>query len=413
MRVSRWVAVLAVFVIVLTAANANAYESVPSWGDPSIHYGSRFYELYGDLSASGLQGIDGRPAYLNRWEAYFEDFVSKETKQLNKYDVYNIQEVNEGEDFTDKRGYGLVPLKENVVKDFVRYANGNPDFVWSKVKNYNNVTQKGYYVLNGTMSYVSMAHLVELSGGAFDRLQSRVQDNPGAINGTVWFQTSPWPKITSAVYDGKEARITFTTFGLNSLHRPRVTLTNGVDKLEHDFGYTSKSTFNATWAFPAREIERLGSPEKLRVVVEDGYGRTAEAKLDVVLNGVDYYVLPMSTPLKVTMFADDQSVPYRINIGFARRDNLDTQVPYHIKITGPGGTVERDGVVMERNKPLMIPYNLNVTGPCTIKAEIWPVQKDLEINPKDNTYTIQIVVERLKHPRTGPKEPQIHVELGG
>jgi len=387
--------------------------AVPSWGDSAIDYGAQFSRLYGDLSASGLQGIDARPAWLNRWEAYFVDALTGQTKNyLDRYDVYNIREITETDDFNDRRGYGLLPQREDVIKAFVKLANGNPEYVWHEVSRYNNVTQKGFYAIN-EIPYISMNRLVELSGGAFDRLQPRVTDDPSAINGTVYFRVTPWPQITSAVFDGKEARITFTTFGLNSLHRPRVTLTNGVDKLEHDFGYTSKSTFNATWAFPAREIERLGPPEKLRVVVEDGYGRTAEAQLNVALNGVDYYVLPMSTPLKVTMFADDQSVPYKLNIGFARRDKLDTQVPYNIKITGPGGTVERSGVVMERNKPLMIPYNLNVTGPCTIKAEIWPVQKDLEINPQDNTYTIQIIVERLKHPRTGPKEPQIHVELVG
>jgi len=408
----RVMGLLALVVTLVFSAVAVA-APVPSWGNPEYPYGAHFDRLIGDLSPSGLAGIDTRPVFLNRWEAYFEDFVTKKTNYLDRYDVFNIQEVSETDNFTDRRGYGLIPLKEKVVKDFVRYANGNPNFVWDKVKNYNSVTQKGYYLLNEIMPYISMAHLVELSGGAFDHLQSRVQDDPGAINGTVWFQTSPWPKITSAVYDGKEARITFVTHGLNNLHRPHVTLTNGVDKLERDFGYTSKSTYNGTWTVSANELKRLGQIEKIKVIVEDGYGRTAEAQLDVVLHGVDYYVLPMSTPLKVTMFADDQSVPYKLNIGFARRDKLDTQVPYNIKITGPGGTVERSGVVMERNKPLMIPYNLNVTGPCTIKAEIWPVQKDLEINPKDNTYTIQIVVERLKHPRTGPKEPQIHVELGG
>jgi len=410
MRVSRWVAVLAVFVIVLTAANANAYESVPSWGDPSIHYGSRFYELYGDLSASGLQGIDGRPAYLNRWEAYFEDFVSKETKQLNKYDVYNIQEVNEGEDFTDKRGYGLVPLKENVVKDFVRYANGNPDFVWSKVKSYNNVTQKGYYVLNGTMSYVSMAHLVELSGGAFDRLQSRVQDDPGAINGTVWFQTSPWPKVSAAI-DGNTVRISFVTYGLNDLHRPRVTITNGVDKLDRDFGYTSKSTFNGTWSVPLSDVERLGSLDTLKVVVEDGFGRTAEASLKA---GVDYYVAPFREPVRIKMFADEQTTPVRLNIAFSRKDSQTTQIPYKITITGPGGTVTKTGTNLKRNEPFFVPYTINVgPGTHTIRAEIWPQPSSLEANPQDNTTTITVIVEKLPYPKTGPKEPKIHVELVG
>lgn len=402
--------VLSLAIMLGSTANAAA---VPSWGNPAIDYGAEFSRLRGDLSASGLQGIDERPAWLNRWEAYFVDALTGQTKNyLDRYDVYNIREITETDDFSDRRGYGLLPQREDVVKAFVKLANGNPEYVWHEVSRYNDVTQKGFYTLNG-VAYISMNRLVELSGGAFDHLQSRVTDDPGAINGTVYFRVTPWPQITSAVYDGQEARITFVTHGLNNLHRPRVTLTNGVDKLERDFGYTSKSTYNGTWTVSANELKRLGQIEKIKVIVEDGYGRTAEAQLNVALNGVDYYVLPMSTPLKVTMFADDQSVPYKLNIGFARRDKLDTQVPYHIKITGPGGTVERSGVVMERNKPLLIPYNLNVTGPCTIKAEIWPVQKDLEINPQDNTYTIQIVVERLKHPRTGPKEPQIHVELVG
>lgn len=132
------------------------------------------------------------------------------------------------------------------------------------------------------MPYISMAHLVELSGGAFDHLQSKVVDDPGAINGTVYYNVTPWPKIASAVYDGKEARITFTTYGLTDLHRPKVTLTNGTDQITRDRGYTSKNIFNDTWTFSSDEIERLGPPEQIKVIVEDGFGRTAEAPLQVL-----------------------------------------------------------------------------------------------------------------------------------
>lgn len=275
---------------------------VPSWGDSRIPYGYHFSQLRGDLSPSGLAGIDERPAYLNRWEAYFnESLVSKRTlNYLDKYDVYNIMETNEGDDFSNRRGYGLLPQKEDVIKRFVQLANGNPDYVWNIVKNYNSVTQKGFYLLN-YFPYISMNHLVELSGGSFDRLETRVQDDPGKINGTVYYNVTPWPKIASAVYDGKEARITFTTYGLTDLHRPKVTLTNGTDKVEKDYGYTSKHIFDGTWTFSADEIERLGPPEQIKVIVEDGFGRTAEAPLQVLTQPL--------LPQNQQPGASDQSTP--------------------------------------------------------------------------------------------------------
>lgn len=273
--------VLSLAIMLGSTANAAA---VPSWGNPAIDYGAEFSRLRGDLSASGLQGIDERPAWLNRWEAYFVDALTGQTKNyLDRYDVYNIREITETDDFSDRRGYGLLPQREDVVKAFVKLANGNPEYVWHEVSRYNDVTQKGFYTLNG-VAYISMNRLVELSGGAFDHLQSRVTDDPGAINGTVYFRVTPWPKITAAVVDGDTVRIEFVTYGLSSdLHRPRVTITNGVDKLDRDFGYTSQPTYHGTWTLPASEIARLGSPEQLRVVIEDGFGRTAEAKLEVLV----------------------------------------------------------------------------------------------------------------------------------
>lgn len=125
---------LLALVVTLVFSAVAVAAPMPSWGNSEFPYGAHFDRLLGDLSASGLAGVDERPAFLNRWEAYFEDFVTKKTNYLDRYDVFNIQEVSETDDFTDRRGYGLIPLKEKVVKDFVRYANGNPDFVWDKVK---------------------------------------------------------------------------------------------------------------------------------------------------------------------------------------------------------------------------------------------------------------------------------------
>lgn len=283
MKALRPLSLLSVMVFCFVAFATSALAAVPSWGDPKIPYGQQFSRLNGDLSPSGLSGIDARPAYLNRWEAYFnENLVSKKTlNYLDRYDVFNIMETNEGDNFDKRRGYGLLPQKEDVIKKFVKLANGNADYVWNIVKNYNSVTQKGFYLLN-YRPYISMNHLVELSGGSFDRLENRVQDDPGQINGTVYFNVSPWPKITSAVIDGDEVQISFVTYGLNDLHRPKAIITNGSDQIEKDFGYTSQHIYNGSWTLPVGEVERLGQPDRLKVIVTDGFGRTAEAWLQPI-----------------------------------------------------------------------------------------------------------------------------------
>jgi len=98
---------LLMLVVSLILTNTAFAAAVPSWGDPSIPYGQRFDRLVGDLSRSGLAGIDERPAILDSWEAYFVDVVANKTLDyLDKYDVFDIQEVYEGDEFTDRRGYG-------------------------------------------------------------------------------------------------------------------------------------------------------------------------------------------------------------------------------------------------------------------------------------------------------------------
>jgi len=227
----------------------------------------------------------------------------------------------------------------------------------------------------------------------------------------VYFNVSPWPKITSAVIDGNTVRVSFTTYGHTDRHRPKVMITNGVDKIERDYGYTSLKIYNGSWSVPLSDVERLGPPDTLKVVVTDGFGRTAEASLKA---GVDYYVAPFKEPVRVKMFADETTTSVKLNIAFARRDSQDSQVPYKITITGPGGTVTKTGANLKRNEPLFVPYNFNVgPGTYTIRAEIWPQPQSMEANPQDNTTTITVIVEKLPYPKTGPKEPKIHVELGG
>lgn len=131
--------------------------------------------------------------------------------------------------------------------------------------------------------------------------------------------------------------------------------------------------------------------------------------------GVNYAAAKYHDSYHITMDYDEASKKVSVQPIFNRIDNLPTKVPYVATVSGPGGTVKKEGSNLAKGQMLTVPYSFTVYGPGTYKVQlqIWPVPKELETAPENNTSTITVIVERLPKPEPPPDEPKIHVELGG
>lgn len=213
---------LALVVGLLPSASVFASSNVPSWGDPNVVYGTKFSAAIGNFTQSGLAFGESRPVKLYRWQAVFTDFTTGQvTSALDRYDVFNLLNQQPGDNFDFGSGYGLLPWDaKDKIAEFVRMANGNPDYVVSflndvlsnwQVFDPQDLLSLFYGVKpndSDNMSlYVRSLMLVYLSGGTLDRTDGASTGDPGQINGTAYFLTSPWPKINQAVVQGDTVHI--------------------------------------------------------------------------------------------------------------------------------------------------------------------------------------------------------------
>lgn len=114
--------------------------------------------LRGDLSFSGLSGIQERKAKAIWHDTRFHNVISGKISPYYVTQSYEIQEELETDDFKYRSGYHLIPLDEQIIKRFAALANGNANFVWNAVQS----TPIYFY---DEMPYVRFGYVVHYSGG--------------------------------------------------------------------------------------------------------------------------------------------------------------------------------------------------------------------------------------------------------
>jgi len=145
-------------------------------------------------------------------------------------------------------------------------------------------------------------------------------------------------------------------------------------------------------------------------------------------NYVDLVVKPLGVDLAVGKGGvvpvwipwDRSSVTVDVRAVFMRKDGNCFEVPYTAWFDGPAGRKEFSGSFgPESNKVMRYEaYSFTVyrdgLSEYTVRAEIWPEPRELETNPEDNAavWRIKVFKQKQKGPQYGPREPEIHAELG-
>ncbi|WP_134687528.1 hypothetical protein [Brevibacillus migulae] len=187
---------LAIALTVCLGAFASAAATYP-YGDHI--YGEKDIPLKGDLSYSGLAGTQTRPSIVYRHDIKIQNVItgaktpSSGYLQTVQFDIQPIVGVDPNDAFRDKSGYHLIPVEEELIKDLATKANGNAQFVWSKVSTLSHPVVKQYFV-NG-VPYVNIGSIFHLSGGGNPDMRKAGGDGKDSPLFNTTYKSTPWPSI--------------------------------------------------------------------------------------------------------------------------------------------------------------------------------------------------------------------------
>ncbi|CAI8943419.1 Ig-like_bact domain-containing protein [Brevibacillus sp. IT-7CA2] len=258
----------------------------------SQEYGEKDIVLKGDLTYSGLSGIQYRPSIANRHDVNTKNAISGVQNpssgywQTVQFDIQPLPGVEPDDKFKDKSGYHLVPIQEDLVKDLATKANGNAQFVWSKVNTLSHPIVKQYLV-NG-VPYVNMGSIFYLSGGGDPDM--RKAGGNGVISPLfrTTYRTTPWPSIPILAQSGN-ASLQIKALA-HSIYDTAITGTISVNGSTPKQLFTSKSpikNYTVTYekSVPLSSLQGLKEgTNTITLTVTDAFGRTAQKSITINQN---------------------------------------------------------------------------------------------------------------------------------
>ncbi|MDH7578169.1 MAG: hypothetical protein QHH75_10215, partial [Bacillota bacterium] len=135
-------------------------------------------------------------------------------------------------------------------------------------------------------------------------------------------------------------------------------------------------------------------------------------QVEVKPQAVDIAVTASTTmPKYIIPFYSNNPVKCTVNFVVTRKDNGDP-VPVRVTVESPLGSRTFDATLKPGGTwKNYVSYTVSKAGTYPVKVQAWPVGVE-DVNPKDNTASLNIVVEKQKPPEV-PRESKIHSELIG
>lgn len=276
--------------LALTIGLTTICAAAPSYPYGAFQYGQKNITVKGDLSYSGLSGIQTRPSIAYRHDINAHNAISGVWSPSSGYlktvqfDIQPLPGVEPTDAFKDKSGYHLVPVEEELIKDLATKANGNAQFVWSTVNTLSHPIVKQYFV-NG-MPYVNIGSIFYLSGGGDPDMQSASRDGVSSPLFQTTYKTTPWPSIP--VFEQKANGDLHIKGLAHSIYDTAITGTitvNGQSKqlFKKTDGVSNYTVLNEN-SIPLSTLPGIKEGENTATLtVTDAFGRTATKSLTVKL----------------------------------------------------------------------------------------------------------------------------------
>lgn len=176
-----------------------AYAATYPYGDHK--YGEKDIFLKGDLSYSGLGGVQTRPSIAYRHDVRSYNPISNSYipagggyLQTVQFDIQPLPGVEPDNQFRDKSGYHLVPLEGTIVKDLSEKFNGNSQYVWNQVSKNPPHSYVKKYLVNG-VPYINIGSVAYLSGGGKPDMKKAGGNGVGSPLFKTTYLSTPWPQI--------------------------------------------------------------------------------------------------------------------------------------------------------------------------------------------------------------------------
>ncbi|MBO8165403.1 MAG: hypothetical protein H0Z34_17090, partial [Brevibacillus sp.] len=299
-----------IFCSPFTALPKKAHAATPSYG--TFSYGEKPVQVYGDLSKAGV-GITERPSTVLWHQNKFKNIVTGQITPSDwRNDVqFDIQETEPTDNFSGRRGFHLVELKQPVVKEIAQQANGNPDFVWLQV---NDETKAKHYLVDNDYHYVDYGSIIKWSGGGAPNQQSGGGNGvSGPLFKTTW-TTTPWPVINQITFNGDvvatnitrdnstptignyilkggsflTVQLKQTVYGVNKTRNISKISVDGVaDSNIGKVGGEAGGTYPMDHTFTISNPDKLvpGSTHTITFEVKDDFGRWAKVDIRYTVEG--------------------------------------------------------------------------------------------------------------------------------
>ncbi|MFS0557233.1 hypothetical protein [Brevibacillus sp. 179-C9.3 HS] len=297
---------LALTFIFLTSTMVSAAATYP-YG--KHYYGEKDIYLQGDLSSSGLSGVQWRPSFAYRHDLKIRNVITGvETPtsgylQTVQFDIQPLPGIEPEDKFKDKSGYHLIPLEEELIKDLVAKANGNAQWVWEQVSKSNPHPIVKQYLVNN-VPYIDIGAVFYLSGGGLNNI-ARVENGDGITSPLfqTHYDSTPWPSIPILEQNSDGSlRIKALAHSIYDTAITGVITVNGTDTKELFSRNSPVNNYTVTYEgnVPLSELPGLKQGQnQVTLTVSDKFGRTASKSI-VIQNGITQGCQPVLVKMRDT-----------------------------------------------------------------------------------------------------------------
>jgi len=192
------------------------------------NYGEKDVVLQGDLTSSGLTKNDWRPSIVYRHDVRIFNVISGAYTpgsgylQTVQFDIQPLPGVEPADAFKGKSGYHLIPLEEDIIKDYAAKQNGNADYVWRMVSGGTTSPWLKKYLVNG-VPYINIGAVAYFSGGGLPDMKDAGGDGVNSPLFRTTYLSTPWPYIPILAHDA-DGNIDLKAIGY-SIHSTSVNVT--------------------------------------------------------------------------------------------------------------------------------------------------------------------------------------------
>ncbi|MED4567994.1 hypothetical protein P9302_00645 [Brevibacillus agri] len=271
-------------------------------------YGTKNIPLKGDLSYSGLSGIQTRPSIVYRHDLNTQNAItgvkspSSGNLKTVQFDIQPLPGVEPKDIFKDKSGYHLIPLEEELIKDLSAKANGNSQWVWEQISKASPHPIVKTYLVQQT-PYVNIGAVFYLSGGGAPDMKRAEGDG---ITGPLFlttYLTTPWPSIPILEQNSNGSlHIKALAHSIFDTAITGVVTVNGTATKQLFSKNTPVSNYTVTYEgnVPLSELPGLKQGQnQVTLTVSDKFGRTA-SKTIVIQNGITQGCQPVLVKMRDT-----------------------------------------------------------------------------------------------------------------